>query len=333
MTQTGSLLGTAAYMSPEQARGDPADRRADIWAFGVVLMEMLTGKPTYAARTASDTLAGVLKEEPAWGDLPSPLPPSIRRLLERCLEKEATERLQAIGEARIAIKSHLANPEADVLEAPVEGTSGLSSRKKAMLSGAGLALGILLVLSVWVLKPGPPPPEPLHVEVLLRAEAPLLLTVGSSMVFSPNGQRLAYISGAVTGGSRLHLRSLGQFDGQLLSGNELAYNPFFSPDGNWVGFSTPYELKKVSISGGASLKLCDVYRSRGASWSADGTIVFAPNLSSGLMQVSAAGGEPEELTTLEEGEVTHRWPQFLPGDQQILFTARHSPRASRRGPG
>ncbi|MCU0304093.1 MAG: serine/threonine-protein kinase [Thermoanaerobaculales bacterium] len=319
MTGAGMLLGTAAYMSPEQARGERADRRADVWAFGIVLMEMLTGRRVYAGRTVSDTLAGVLAREPEWDQLPAGTPPAIRRLLERCLEKEAAQRLQAIGEARIAIERFLADPEA--AEADTDSVPAASGALRWLPWAVASALLIALV-SVAVLDRGDDGEPAMRLEVKI-SDDPLFVNLGAAVELSPDGRKIVY---AVDGeaGRMMAVRSLDQLEGTpLVIGNSQTepYHPFFSPDGQWVGFVTPTELKKVPITGGTPIALCKVNRSRGASWGPDNTIVVAPTRNGGLFTVSAAGGEPVPLTTLDADteEAAHYWPQVVPGGQ-VIFT-------------
>jgi len=313
-------MGTAAYMSPEQARGQKVDRRADIWSFGVVLYEMLTGKQTFTGDTVSDVLAAVLRSDIDLNALPGDVPPAIRQILRRCLARDRTQRLQAIGDARILIQESIDHPEAVVTDAgapPVAGQPVQRSVIPWVVAGAAM-LGLIVALFMrW---PSEAPPRPI---VRLNAEVSsgrLFSDLGSAVVLSPDGSRLVYVVGDGNN-QQLHARSLDQLEGAPLSGTEEGYHPFFSPDGKWVGFVTPTELKKVSVSGGAPLKLCDVNLSRGASWGLDDTIVFAPTPGSGLSRVSAAGGEPQVLTELAEGESSHRWPQVLPGGEAVLFTS------------
>ncbi len=324
MTEVGVLLGTAAYMSPEQARGELADRRADVWAFGVVLMEMLTGKTVYAGRTVSDTLAGVLAREPEWDELPSDTPRRIRKLLERCLEKETPDRLQAIGEARIALQQYLANPETEAVPEAVAVAAAQPTWKRIMPWAMFAAVSAALVAALVALWPETPQPEtPIRFEAVL-ADDPLFVDLGSSVVLSPDGARMVYVTDEDSSRT-LFTRSLDQLAGtELVTGSvsEEPYHPFFSPDGQWVGFVTRDELKKVPITGGTPITLCEVQASRGASWGPDDTIVLAPEGSSGLFTVSAAGGSLEPLTTLDEErkDISHRWPQFLPGGKAVLYT-------------
>jgi serine/threonine-protein kinase len=322
MTAQGVLLGTAAYMSPEQARGESADRRADIWAFGVVLMEMLTGNRVYAGKTLSDTLAGVLAREPEWDDLPSDTPTPVRRLLERCLEKEAGQRLQAIGEARIAIERYLEDPDGET--AISEASSEPRSWKRLIPWAVAGAATLALIASPFVLgSRGNTSNQTMRLEVAV-SDDPLFVSLGTSVTLSPDGTRMIYVADGEAERS-MSVRSLDQLKGTpIVSGSsaDVPYHPFFSPDGQWIGFVTPTELKKVPITGGTPIRLSKVNRSRGASWSPDGTIVVSPERGSGLFTVPAAGGELQPLTTVdtEATEIAHRWPQVVPGNQVIFTT-------------
>lgn len=330
MTTAGVLIGTAAYMSPEQARGQAADRRADIWAFGVVLFEMLTGSTVYTGDTLSDTLASVLAREPEWGELSKDTPRSIRRLLERCLEKDVRNRLQAIGEARIAIERYREDPAADVY--PETAVEAVPTPGWKRVVPWAIAAVLLMALGTTLLgRLGGSRPSgrlPVHTSLALPESRGLHRGYGSPVVVSPEGDRVVQVF-QVGADHEIHLRALDQWQGSVLiagQGADRPYQPFFSPDGDWLGFVTPTALKKVPISGGTPIKLCDVNLNRGASWSPDGTIVFTPDPSSGLFRVSAAGGVPEALTELdaEKSELTHRWPQVLPGGKAVLFTVHSS---------
>jgi len=319
-TVAGMILGTAAYMSPEQAKGKPVDRRADVWSFGAVLYEMLAGRKAFEGEVVSETLASVLKSEPDWSALPARTPAPIRRLLERCLEKDPRRRLRDIGDVRLAIedvRSGRFHEQPAVAPAPVAAT-----RWSLLVAGVVAALAIGFA-AAWLLRPSPPPARPIHVQATLEGEFPMFSVQGSSLALSPDGRALAYVTGLSSDVSTvsLHLRPLDRLDSRRFDNAALSYNPFFSPDGQWVGFVTPTELKKVAVAGGTPLTLCPVNLSRGASWGEGGTIVFAISPASGLMQIPAAGGTPRELTTLQEGEISHRWPQFLPGGRKVLFTS------------
>ena len=326
MTGAGMLLGTAAYMSPEQARGQAADRRADIWAFGIVLMEMLTGHTVFAAETVSDTLAGVLAREPQWDELPKSIPRRIRHLLERCLEKDTRHRLQAIGEARIQIEKFQEHPEEEATPV-VSGESAPAPAWKRLAPwavAAVLALALGAALIGWLGSPAEVEVPVTRSSLELPEAKRLHRGYGTPAVISPGGDRVVQVF--TSGPSHeLFLQALDQWEGTTLTegtGQERPYHPFFSPDGEWVGFATPDALKKVPRSGGTPIKLCAVDLSRGASWGPDGTIVFAPTPGGGLSVIPDSGGEPTPLTELdiEASEITHRWPQFLPGGRHILFT-------------
>ena len=330
-TQAGIILGTAAYMSPEQAAGMPVDKRADIWAFGVVLAEMLTGRQQFQGKTVSHVLAAVLQSEPEWGEQAAGLPQPVVELLERCLRKEATQRLQAIGDARIVLEEYLADPEAwkrqgvEAVVAPVAaGPVWKRALPWALLGLAVAGLGVAL----WRLgrSDGTPQAPPSRFTVQTPVEGPLMRGYGASAVLSPDGGRIAYVFGTSDGDTEIYLLSFDQWEGIKIaggSGQEGPYQPFFSPDGEWVGFVTLTELKKAPVAGGTPITLCKVNFSRGATWSEDGTIVFAADQSSGLSRVPDVGGEPQPLTQLDQGkgESTHRWPQALPGGRAVLFTS------------
>ncbi len=317
MTEAGVIFGTAAYMSPEQARGATVDKRADIWAFGVVLFEMLTGKRLFTGETVSDTLAAVLKTEPEWEAVPASAPSALRNLLRRCLTKEPRQRLQAIGEARIALEQTLGTP--DVVR--------VSSGVRALPWVIALSATIVAALALWALwHPALTPARPLRLSAELGAAASLSTGSGPAATLSPDGRLLAFVaSQGAEGGSLLYLRRLEQLDASPLSGTEGARDPFFSPDGEWIAFFADAKLKKVSVTGGAAVTLCDAAGARGGTWTEDGTIFFTPTFQPGvgLSRVSSAGGTPQTLTTPDAAsqEVSHRWPQALPGGKAVLYTA------------
>jgi serine/threonine-protein kinase len=321
MTAAGVLLGTAAYMSPEQARGKAADRRADVWAFGVLLLEMLTGLKTFPGDTATDVLGGIVHKEPEWEQLPNDTPAPIRSLLERCLRKDRSRRLHDIADVRIIIEDYLADPTA-----AVETTVATSDRPwwKAALPWAAAAVAIVAATTMGLRQGGSEPEKPLRLEVELANEA-LFVPLGAAAVMSPDGGKLVFVTGDDSG-REMRLRALDQLhDTQLTTGasTDGPYHPFFSPDGEWLGFVTATDLKKIPITGGTPISLCKVNRSRGATWLEDNTIVIAASPDEGLSRVSASGGELQPLTTLDEaaGELTHRWPQALPGGKAVLFTS------------
>ncbi len=321
-TKAGIILGTAAYMSPEQAKGKPCDRRADVWSFGVVLYEMLAGRQLYSGETASEILAAVIKEEPDWSALPANTPPTIRKLLRRCLTKDPKRRLQAIGEARIAIEEYATDPNADSVVISTIAARPADWRRLLPWTLAGLFL-LAAALALWSPWRTEKIEQPMRLTVELGADATVATVFGSAVILSPDGTRLAFIGIADDQKRRVYLRPLDQLEATPLSGTEGAIDPFFSPDGQWIGFFADAKLKKIATQGGAPIVLCDAGAPRGGAWGEDGTIIFAPQTVGGLFRVSSAGGTPEALTTLDtgEGETTHRWPQVLPGGKAVLFSS------------
>jgi len=328
MTGAGVLLGTAAYMSPEQARGEAADKRADLWAFGVVLWEMLTGNQLFVGKTMSDTLAGVLRDEPSLEALPHETPASVRRLLRRCLEREVHERLPDAATARLELEDALAG-RSDVEEVEPTGAAAAAPLWRRALPWALLAATVVVLAAV--LLAGVTPRAPTGRQIRLNTELstdPLFVNLGSAVVLSPDGSQIAYVSLGSDRTDTLWLRSLDQLDSlQIAFGpqGDNPYHPFFSPDGKWLGFATPGELKKVPVTGGTPMTLCDVERSRGATWTERDTVVLAPAGNGTLFTVPAAGGEPQPLTTLNEerNEFSHRWPFAVPGGQTVIYTVGH----------
>jgi serine/threonine-protein kinase len=304
-TRPGLILGTAGYMAPEQARGGAVDKRADIWAFGVVLYEMLTGRRLFKGDTVSDTLAAVLKTDPDMSSIPM----QVRPIVERCLRKDPRRRWRDIGDVRMALE-----------EGPTAPPSPL--RRNVLLWAAigGALLAMLGGVGWWLAWRATRPVEhPLtRLSVDLGPDAMTGLDVTAAI--SPDGRRLAFRARAPNDKQQLAVRLLDQPQATLLAGTENGHDPFFSPDSQWVGFFADSKLKKISVQGGAPVTLCDATFDYGASWGEDGTIIAALNVISGLSQVPAAGGRPRPFTKLGKGEQTHRWPQILPGGQAVLFT-------------
>jgi serine/threonine-protein kinase len=320
-TMQGVLLGTAAYMSPEQARGKAVDKRTDIWAFGCVLYELLTGKQTFAGDDITDILAAVVRAEPDWQALPAAIPMQVRDLLRRCLQKDKRLRLRDAGDAQIEIQEALTAP---VTAEPVA-AQRRNRERVAWAAAAALAL-IAIALAIGFVLRAPKPQQPLQAMRLsaeIGADASLYTAFGPAAILSPDGTRLALVASGADQKYRLYVRSLDQLQSTALSGTENARDPFFSPDGQWIGFFANGRLKKISVQGGAAATLCDAPDARGGSWGDDGTIVFAKDNVSALTRVSSAGGTPQPLTTLDKqaGEVTQRWPQVLPGGKAVLFTS------------
>ena len=320
-TRAGIILGTAAYMSPEQARGATVDKRADIWAFGVVLYEMLAGRRVFSGESVTDILAGVLRSEPDWSALPAATPPRIRKLLRRCLERDRKQRLQAIGEARIAIDA----PEEEVRRLP-------AAARSWPWAAAALAITFAIAAAAgWWHASRPAPLNPLmrlrlEVGPDIKLERP---HAGSFLALSPDGTLLAVIVSGADGQTRLATRRLDRSETTPLAGTEGAVSPLFSPDGQWIAFNSDRKIKKISAVGGAAVTLCDAPNHMTGSWGDDGNIIAPLGWGTGLSRISSSGGAPAPLTELnrEKGEQRHFWPQVLPGSRAVLFTTEHTAQA------
>ena len=315
-TQAGVVIGTAAYMSPEQARGRVVDKRSDIWSFGVVVYEMLSGRKAFEGETISDTLAAVLRADVDWSALPARTPAPVRRVLRRCLDRDLKTRFHDVADARIAMDE---TPE-PVLRGDVPATSERGHRAPWWIA-AGLAVA---ASTGWWLAIRPRPEAPVRVTgfaVTLPEEVHLPFDDSPLLEVSRDGTRLVFVGDR--GGPRLlYVRSLDRLDPVPVAGSEGAYSPFFSPDGQWIAFFADGKLKKVPAAGGVAVGLAEAPNNRGGVWLDDDTIVFAPTFTSGLQRVSAHGGKVETVTRLDaaKGERTHRWPACLPGDPAVLFT-------------
>jgi serine/threonine-protein kinase len=323
-TAAGLILGTAAYMSPEQARGKPVDKRADVWAFGVLLFEMLTGKMLFDGETVSDVLAAVLTREPDWDDLPAATPASVRRLLRHCLERNPKNRQHDIADVRVGLEEAIRGVGEEAATAGTRPSWRLGAPWAAL---TGL-LAVAAALASWApWRETPRPPQALHLSVGLGAPAALTTFTPSDLALSPNGELLAYVAQAPTEPvPRIYLRPLHALVASPLSGTESARDPFFSPDSQWLAFFADGKLKKVATAGGTPVVVCPAPDDRGGTWSDDGTIVFMPlqAYGGGLSRVSSAGGSPQILTTPDqsEGPSTDRWPQSLPDGKAVLLTSQ-----------
>jgi Tol biopolymer transport system component len=323
-TQLGVILGTAAYMAPEQARGAAVDKRADIWAFGVVLYEMLVGRTLFAADTVTDTLAGVLKSEIDFSQLPASTPPAIRRLLRRCLERNPKNRLHDIADARLVLEDTLAGREPES-SAPLGAVTQAppSWRNLWLRPLIGLALGAagFAIVERTLLKPVKPPfPETMRV-ALLPPEGTL-----SSGPFdlSLDGRMVVFSAVGADGVGALYVRALDSLEARRLPGTEGAEVPFFSPDGRSVAFFGDKKLRRIDLAGGPPRDLAAVSDPRGGSWGSAGVIVYAPDSGGPLFRIAANGGVSTAVTQLDpaRAETAHRWPQFLPDGVHFVFMSR-----------
>ena len=328
MTQAGVILGTAAYMSPEQAKGRRVDKRTDVFAFGAVFYEMLTGRRAFAGDDVTDVLASVLKSDPEWTAMPDEVPASIRMLIRRCLAKDVRQRVGDISTAVYVI--------ADSTTAAADSTAGGASAIAPHRSGYWLQLAIAVAISLIVgaigaaMWPRTQAAQPRVSRFALTPSDEQTLQVdpqSTDVMVTPDGTHVIYKGGADSAATQLFVRSLDQLESAPLTPPGAPKAPFSSPDGQWVGFfepGAPVRLNKVAITGGPAITLTAVDgASRGATWGDDDRITFATTApSTGLQQVSAAGGEPTVLTKPdpERGEADHVYPQWLPGGEALLFT-------------
>jgi serine/threonine-protein kinase len=323
MTGVGVILGTAAYMSPEQAKGRGADKRSDVWAFGCVVYEMLTGRRAFGGEDVSDTIAFVHTKELDWNALPSNTPAPMRRLLQRCLEKDRKRRLDSAADARLEIEDSRGVPTTETV-GPIALSPHRAGRWLTALAVIVSALTASLVTWAVIRSTALEPAVAARFMIIPARAQPLYLSaVDRAVAVSPDGRHLVYRTGGSALGGGLTVRNIDQLETQLLTGVTAARWPFFSADGQWVGFFEGVELKKVPIHGGSAITLCRVNGvPRGASWGDDNTIVFAASDNGGLRRVSADGGEPTSVTVLDQKqhEAPHTYPSVLPAGRGVLFT-------------
>jgi serine/threonine protein kinase/Tol biopolymer transport system component len=316
LTLTGAVFGTPAYMSPEQIRGLPVDRRTDLWSFGLLLWELVTGRQPFSGTSVEARMTAVLTTEPDWTALPSDLPPALLRLLRRALQKDRKLRLDSAAVARLEIDEALAP----------RGSTGSRYRHVpwGITAVSVLALG---VMSVLLMNPRQTPQAPVRVNVELGADIALRDDLGPAAVISPDGSTVVFATRATEDASKLYVRRLSELAATPLSSTEGATSPFFSPDGKWIAFFADRKLKRISASGGTATVIGDAPNGRGGWWATDDTIVFtssnAPQTTVSRVRASG-GGSPESITTLVDGEVSHRWPQMLPGNRAVLYTSSTS---------
>jgi Tol biopolymer transport system component/predicted Ser/Thr protein kinase len=318
-TQAGMILGTAGYMSPEQAKGRTVDRRTDVWAFGAVLFEMLTGTRAFAGDDISDTLANVLKMEPDWSRLPVEVSPRVRLVLRACLQKDPKQRIGDVQSVRLALEG--------AFETVAPQTTATSSAKGGRLAWmAAFAVAVLVAAALAIpavryLRETSPPETRTEINTPATDQP-------TSFALSPNGRQIVFVASG-DGGSRLWLRSLAATAAQPLAGTEGATSPFWAPDGRSIGFVATGALKRLDVgsggAGGAPQTLAPVTTGLGGTWNADGVIVFAPRTTSPLMRVSATGGAATAVTTLGPQQASHRFPHVLPDGRRFLFYVQGAP--------
>jgi serine/threonine-protein kinase len=316
-SNAGMVMGTAAYMSPEQARGTPVDKRTDIWAFGCVLYEMLTGRQTFRGETSADTIAAIVGRDPDWNGLPPTVPAQVCHLLRRCLQKDVGRRLRDIGDARLEMEEALASPATP--ELTIDKAPRVPSRwRSGIRLGGAFLVGVAVIgVALWTSKVfSPPKSQPVsRVVVALPPDTRLSLDP-PSLVLSPDGTKLVY--GAVRGGtSQLYLRPLDQMEARPIPGSEGGGLPFFSPSGEWLGYFADAKLKRWPLTGGPPVVLCNAPGGRGGTWGENGTIVFAPVSRGGLYMISSEGGR------------RGFWPLRTPAKAKRATAGRTSCRAAR----
>ena len=312
MTGVGVLLGTAAYMSPEQARGRTVDRRCDIWAFGCVLYEMLTGRRAFEGEDVSATLADVIRAEPAWNQLPDGLSPSLVTFLRRCLRKDPRDRVRDIGDVRLALEGAFDSALTQTAAATVTTPPAMWRRYLTPVL-ASLVTAAVAALAAWSLWPSTEPPLVSRFDVVLPQGRPFRGTGRPVMAVSPDGRSFVYNA---MGG--LYVRTMGELAARLVPGTEgTLTNPTFSPDGQSIAYYQESQLKRIAISGGAPVVISPATNPFGVSWEADNAILFGQP--EGIMRVSANGGTPELVIRAEKGEQMHG-PQALPDGESVLFS-------------
>jgi serine/threonine-protein kinase len=322
-TSAGMIMGTAGYMAPEQARGLVVDRRSDIWAYGVVIFEMLSARPLFEGDTIADTIANVLQRDPDWKQLPPQTPPGLRTLVRRCLAKNPKERLQAIGDARILLEETQLEPAAsDVVVAQ----RSYPLWKKAL---PWVVAPLFLVAGYFLRPTAPAPDRPIRAFELPLPAMLLVHNYHHGVGISPDGRRIAWAAGGMNQPLRIYVRDLERWDSVAVPGTDNAQEVTFSPDGESIAFlQGGQQLKKVALSGGAPVVVVErlnsggVWGPPGIAWGGNGTIVFPKSLGTGLSVVRENGGEPADFTTLDAkaNESSHRLPHFLPDGKTVIFT-------------
>ena len=330
MTTMGTTMGTVAYMSPEQTKGEAVDHRTDIWSFGVVLYEMLASQLPFKGDYEQAIIYSILNEEPEpITGLRSGVPMELELIVNKTLAKNPDERYQQIEELLVdlrILKKNLSSPIKDRFTITRRLNEQKRNKWKDLFPWITTIIAIGAAIVLWILWQATPPPERPLMRFVYNLPLGYLIEdaefFGSAVTLSPDGSYLVYTAADTTGVTKLYLRPIDQFESTPLPGTEDASNPFFSPDGQWVGFFAGGKLKKISLKGGTPLNICEAQTGFGASWGDDNTIVFSPEFTSGLLKVSATGGTPKALTSLnsDKGEISHRWPEILPDGKSVLFT-------------
>ena len=324
VTQQGTIVGTFQYMSPEQIEGKELDGRSDIFSLGAVLYEMLTGQRAFQGKSQLSVASAILEKEPAPISTIKPLTPSaLDRAIRRCPAKDPEDRWQTTRDLLLELK-WIAEGGSQAAVTPLGAAKRIGARwKRTLLWGVvSLLLAAITGFAIWNLKPSPPRPITRAVITLTPGQR-LAALEQPAVALSPDGTHLAYVA-TQSGAQQIYLRAMDSLDARLIPGTEGGTEPFFSPDGQWLGFFVGNKLKKAPVSGGAVLTLAETTFPGGASWGSQGMIAFAPSWASVLRQMSDAGGKPQPLTRLEKGEFSHRWPEFLPGAKAVLFSTTES---------
>ena len=322
-TVPGLILGTAAYMSPEQARGRPVDKRTDVWAFGCVLFEMLSGRTTFVGDTVSDTIATILTREPAWDRLPDATPPEVRRLLRRCLQKDPKQRLRDIGDVRIELDEALTGARPDDRAGR---QSPVITRREAIGAIAGVVAGTATATAFAISRYRGSAPRNLTRFAIVMPEGEFhQASFNSRIGISRDGTRIAFNTVGQGGTIPLYTRSLSDLVSTRIKEVVAGAAAFFSPDGRWLGFfitSPTLGMRKLALSGGAPVTICGTGNFAGATWADDDTIYFVPDMPGGVSSVPAAGGQPKEILKIdaENGERILKFPHALPGGRALLYT-------------
>jgi serine/threonine protein kinase/Tol biopolymer transport system component len=323
-TAEGMILGTLQYMAPEQVEGkvDEIDRRTDIFAFGAVVYEMLTGQKAFEGKTSASVMSKILQvDPPPMSSLEPMTPPALERVVRKCVAKEPERRWQTAIDLYDELRWIAEGGSPTKSSAALTDRPSVSVGKRAAVLGLGaLVLVVVTGLGVWNLRPVPPAQPISRFTITFPPGVRLAELDRPALALSPDGSQLAYI-GVRSGAQQIYLRAMNGFESEAVPGTEGAGQPFFSSDGQWLGFFADGKLKKVSVNGGPALVLGEAHAPRGAAWGSLGAIVFARANAGVLEQVSEAGGDAQSLTRFEAGDTFHRWPEFLPSGNVVLFTA------------